>query len=330
MSGAEVVWFVIGGGVVAYALTAGADFGGGIWHLSSRGPRREAAQRAVEEAIAPIWEANHVWLIFVIVALFTSFPKAFAVISIALHVPIALALIFLVLRGASFVFHAYDLRKDSRSQVWPLAFGISSFAAPLFLGDALGALSTGDIRWDGRDVTSGFLSGWLTPFAVGTGVLAACLFALLAAVYLTVDGEAAVREDFRRRALAMEALAGVVAALVLALSRTDAPVVFAGILGSRWAWLVQGATAASAVTTIVTLATRRYRIARWSVILQVSLVVVGWGLAMRGMIVVPDVRLDNAGTRSEVTRVLLPALALGGALVAPSLRYLFRVFRKVA
>jgi cytochrome d ubiquinol oxidase subunit II len=324
---AEIMWFVMGAGVVAYALTGGADFGGGVLHLLAAGPRRDAQRRAVEQAIAPIWEANHVWLIFVIVALFTTFPSAFAVVSIALHVPLTLALVGIVLRGASFVFHSYDLRETERTRGWARAFGLSSLVTPFLLGDCLAALSTAAIRWDGRLVTTGYFAGWTTPFALGTGVFTVLTFALLAAVYLTADSEPQVRDDFRRRALGLEMATGVVAFAVLLLSRRDAPVLFAGLWASPRSFAVQSATALAAFATVAALTTRRYRIARLTVAMQIGLVVVGWGLSMRGAIVLPDVRVDNAGARPEVVRTILPALVGGSALLMPSLLYLFRVFK---
>jgi cytochrome d ubiquinol oxidase subunit II len=327
---AEVMWFVMGAGVVAYALTGGADFGGGVLHLFATGARRDAQRRAVEQAIAPIWEANHVWLIFVVVALFTTFPSAFAVISIALHVPLTLALVGIVLRGSSFVFYSYDLRQGPRTRGWARAFGFSSLITPFLLGDCLAALSTSAIRWDGRTVMTGFFAGWTTPFAAGTGLFTVLLFALLASVYLTADSEPAVQDDFRRRALALEVATGMVAFGVFVLARGGAPVLFAGLSASGWSFAVQAGTAVAALSTIAALSTRRYAMARATAALQVGLVVVGWGLSMRGAIVLPDVRIENAGARAEIVRALLPALAGGTLLLLPSLAYLFRIFKAKA
>jgi cytochrome d ubiquinol oxidase subunit II len=330
MTSAEALWFVLAAGVVAYALTAGADFGGGIWHLVARGPRAAAQRRAVEHAIAPIWEANHVWLIFVIVALFTAFPRAFAVISVALHVPITLALLGIVFRGSSFVFHSYDVRDTARGTGWARVFGVSSLLTPMFLGDTLAALSTGAIRWDGQRVTSGYFAGWLTPFSFAAGLFAVLLFALLAAVYLTVDSAVEVQGDFRARALVLEVATGVAAAVVFLLARDDAPALYTSLAASSYAAGVQLTTALFAAAVIAALALRRYRLARAAVVVQVALVVVGWGLAMRGAIVLPDVRVENAGARAEVTAAIFPALLGGAALLLPSLVYLIRVFKKAA
>ena len=325
MNGPELYFGLMGLGLVAYALTGGADFGGGVWDLLAFGPRKQAQRDAVHHAIAPIWEANHVWLIFVVVLMFTVFPRAFAVISIALHVPLTLALVGVVLRGAAFTFRAYGLGRGGGT--WGRVFAWSSLLTPVFLGMALGAIATGDIRVaDGR-VTSGFFAGWLTPFAVSVGVLALALFALLAAVYLTADTEAEVQEDFRRRALVTEVLAGVAAAAAFASAQRDAPELFLRLSGASWTALIQLATAALALATIALLWTRRPHWARVTVAAQVALVVLGFGLAMDGHLVRPDVLVAQAGARPEVLAALPPALAVGAALLLPSLWFLFRVFK---
>ena len=328
MSGAELVWGVMGAGVIAYVLTGGADFGGGLWHLLASGERRTAQRRAIERALAPIWEANHVWLIFVVVLLFTVFPRAFATVGIALHIPVTLALIGIVLRGSAFSFHSYGTGPAVAQGRWALAFGVSSVLSPLFLGATLAALSTGDIRWVNGLVTSGFFAGWTTPFAWLTGLFAVALFALLAAVYLTVDSPEEVRDDFRVRALVLEVAAGALAGAVFWRSSVDAPQLFHRLAHSSWTLPLQAATAAAALATLSALYQRRYRLARITVALQVTLVVVGWGFAMDGHVVMPDLTVHNSGAEATVIAALLPALAVGGALIAPALYYLFRVFKR--
>jgi cytochrome d ubiquinol oxidase subunit II len=253
MSSAEIMWFLMGAGVVAYALSGGADFGGGVWHLFSRGSakERDEERHAIEHAIAPIWEANHVWLIFVIVMMFTAFPRAFAVVSIALHIPITLALVGIVMRGSAFVFYAYDLRGREHGRAWSLAFGLSSLMTPLLLGTILGALSTGAIRWDGQHVTSGYFAGWTSAFAAATGVFATALFALLAAVYLSADTEGPLSERFRRRALWMEGVCGALALAVFLLAKHQAPELFADLADSHFSVPIQIVTALAATSTIV-------------------------------------------------------------------------------
>src|SRR5512132_2447517 len=119
------------GSLVLYALFGGADFGGGVWDLLASGPRRAEQRALIERAIGPIWEANHVWLILVVVLLFAAFPPAFAAISIALHVPLTLFLVGVVFRGSAFTFRAYDDRGDHRQKRWGLLFSLASVASPI-------------------------------------------------------------------------------------------------------------------------------------------------------------------------------------------------------
>lgn len=327
MSAVEVAWVVMGIGLIAYVLTGGADLGGGIWDLLASGPRREQQRTALARALAPIWEANHVWLIFVIVVLFTVFPRAFSAISIALHIPLTLALVGIVLRGSAFVFRAYGLGGDRERLTWGRTFAWASAATPLFLGMSLAALGTGEIVWEQGVVRSGFLAGWTTPFAMVVGVFGAVLFALLAAVYMTLETTGELREDFRRRALICEAVAALLAAVAAWRAAVDAPVFFGRWSGAAWAWTLQAVTAACALTAIVALLRRRFPVARIAVGAQVTFVLVGWGVAMAGHVILPGLTLHDAGARPEVLRAFFPALAVGSLLLAPALVYLFRVFK---
>src|SRR5207248_1277384 len=158
--------------LVLYALSGGADYGGGMWDLVARGPRARRQREAIEHAIGPIWEANHVWLILVVVLLFVGFPPAFAVIMTALHIPMTAVLVGIVLRGAAFVFRKYDRQEDRTHRRWSTLFGAASFFTPFVLGLCLGGLASGQIRVVGDRVTSGLLAGWTSPFAVACGLFA--------------------------------------------------------------------------------------------------------------------------------------------------------------
>lgn len=325
MNSPELYYALMGVGLVAWSLTAGADFGAGVWDLFARGPRKAQQRETIAHAIAPIWEANHVWLIFVIVVMFTVFPKAFAAVSIALHVPLTIALVGIVLRGAAFTFRAYGV--GGRGEGWGPVFAWSSLFTPVALGVSLGAIGTGHIRLEAGRVTTGFFAGWTTAFALGVGLLALALFAMLAAVYLSADAEGEVKEDFRKRALTFEVTAGAVAFLTLLAAERDAPELFAALTGSGWTVAIQLSTATCALATVALLYLRRYAIARLTAASQVTLVVLGFGLAMEGHLVRPDVTVADAGARPEVLAVLPPALAVGALLLLPSLFFLFRVFK---
>src|ERR1044071_5538215 len=169
--------------LILYALMGGADFGGGLWDLAATGPRRREQREAISNALAPVWEANHVWLILVIVLLFTAWPPAFAAMMTALHIPITAMLIGIVLRGATFVFRKYDSKRDEVQRRWSRIFGISSVFTPFAQGLVLGALATGEVRVDHGVISTGFFAGWLSPFAIACGAFALVLFAFLAATY---------------------------------------------------------------------------------------------------------------------------------------------------
>ena len=324
----EILWGIMGIGLVLYVLTGGADLGAGLWSLLATGPRKGEQRRAIHEAIAPIWEANHVWLIFLVVVMFSAFPKAFAAICISLHIPIGLALVGLVLRGSGFVFHAYGIHSDRAKAGWERVFAWASLATPILLGSVIGAVSTGEIRVQGGIVTTGFVAGWLSPFSVLLGGFALALSSMLAAVYLAADTQGKLAEDFRRRALLSEVVAGSFAALVFWRASSDAPLFFAGLADSPLTWPVQIATATAAFSTLGLVYRGRFAWARYTAATQVGLVVLGWGLAMRWHFVLPDISVANAGSLPTVLPWLVVGIGGGSVLLVPALIYLYRVFKQ--
>jgi cytochrome d ubiquinol oxidase subunit II len=325
----EVIAIVTLASLVLYALMGGADFGGGLWDLFASGPRAARQRHLIADAIAPIWEANHVWLILVIVLLFTAFPVGFAAMMTALHIPLTTMLVGIVLRGSAFVFRKYDTQSDRVQQRWNVLFGISSLLTPFLQGLCLGALASGTIRVSDGRVTTGFLAGWTGSFAFACGVFALALFSFLAAVYLTVDAarDAEVREDFRRRALGAQFTLLPIAAVVFFVARAGgAPEMYAG-LTRWWAPLLLAGTAAGAGTATVALWTRRFRIARVAAIGPVTLILVGWCSAQFPNVIVPAVSIYDGAAPAATLRLLMIALGLGALVLLPSLYYLFRIFK---
>jgi len=307
---------VIGTALCLYFLLGGADFGGGVWDLLATGPRAAAQRRAVEDAIGPVWEVNHVWLILVVVVLFTGFPAAFAAISVAMHVPLTLFLIGVVLRGSAFAFRGVHAAGRAAERRLGLVFSIASLVAPVLLGMVVGALVSGRIRVEDAIVTSGFFAPWLAPFPVATGLFALALCAYLAATYLTVEvHDPALREDFRHRALGAGIAVG-------------APRVHAALLARRWSWPFHALTAAAALTAFAALAKRRFRLARAAAAAQTAFILLGWGLAQLPFLVVPDLTLADAAASPPTLRLLLIVLAAGVPVLVPSLVLLFRVFKR--
>ncbi len=327
----QLLGFAVVGTFVLYALFGGADFGGGVWDLLASGPRKAEQRALIANAIGPVWEVNHVWLIAGVVLLFSGFSRAFAVLSVALHVPLTLFLLGVVFRGAAFTFRAYDDRGDVVQRRWGLVFSIASVLSPALLGMCVGAVVSGAIRVERHVVVSGFFASWTTPFALAVGLLALCLFAYLAAVYLTHEaGAGALQEDFRRRALGAGGALFLAAFGVLLLARDGAPRVWAGLVHSPFALVLHAATAVAALAAFGLVWTRRFRWARVAAALQGGLIVLGWAASQYPYLVVPDVTLQSAAASPTVQRLLLGALFVGALTVVPAIVLLMRVFQRRA
>ena len=318
----------------AYVLTGGADFGGGMWDLLARGPRRAAQRELIASQIGPIWEANHVWLILVVVLLFTAFPAAFATLGVVLHIPLSLMLVGIVLRGSSFVFRSYGAADDATQQRWGRVFAMASVITPLLLGIIVGTIASGaagaaaDRLATARDATfaSVYVAPWLSPFPLAMGALSLAMFAFLAAVYLALAADDdALRDDFRRRALLAAAAMFVAAFGGLAVAHVMAPHVSGALIGSR-AIAFQAVTGLAAITALWAIWTRRVRIARVAAALQVSLILWGWVLVQYPFIVPPLHGVRDAAAPRITLELLLGALAAGALILFPSLAYLFRTF----
>jgi len=316
----------------AYVLMGGADFGGGLWDLLASGPRRDAQRALIADSIAPIWEANHVWLIVVVVVLFTGFPLAFATLGTVLHIPISLMLIGIVLRGSAFVFRSYGSRDQSRRKQWGLTFAIASGLTPILLGVIIGSVVSGSVARAARSIgaasfTDVFIGPWLAPFPIVVGLFALALFAFLAAVYLTIAAsDDAVRDDFRHRALIMAGVVLVLAAFALVLSFSAAPRVSAGVVGAPWSLLLHVCTGTSAVAAIIALWRRRFAVARVAAAGQVSFILWGWAYSQYPYIIPETLTIRGASAPTLTLRLLLVGLSVGGMILIPSLLYLFRTF----
>ncbi len=320
---------VIAVALILYTLSAGADFGGGVWDLLARGPRAEDQRSLIAGAIAPIWEANHVWLILVIVLLFVGFPGAFAAITTALHVPLTLMLIGVVLRGSAFTFRAYDPQPGAGARRFGRVFAITSLLTPLALGITLGAVSEGFDRDPQTGlVRTDFFSEWLAPYPFAVGLFTLVLFAYIAAVYLVDEAEdAELRAMFRRRAQVSGVLLGVVALVAYLAAAGGAPEIREGLRDSAWALPLHLMTGTAALTTLVALARCRDRLAKLAAMAQGALIVAGWAFAQYPYIAFPDYTIAGEAAPAGVLWSVLVALALGAVLLVPMLIYLFVIFK---
>ena len=323
MSLAESIAAAILASLVAYAITAGADFGGGVWDLLARGERREAQRKTIANAIGPIWEANHVWMIIAVTLLFSAFPPAFAEIMTYLHVPVSLFLVGIVLRGSAFIFRKVDPMREGGPSGWQKVFAVSSVITPVMLGVVLGALSTPALGSD-----PDFFTSWTGPFPWAVGAFTLALFAYLAATYLTLEtGEVALVEDFRRRALGAAAAVGFLAPLVAFLAFEHAPYVAEHLSGSWGGRLTVGAGAACLLVGILALLNRRYQLARAAAAGATVMILAGWGFGIHPWLVVDSLTIEQAAAPPITLRLVGGALLGGTVLLLPAYAYLMHTFK---
>ena len=322
MTLANVVAAAMFGGITLYALLAGADFGAGFWDLVAGSAERGEPTRAlIEESIGPVWEANHVWLIFVLVTLWTGFPSAFAPIMSTLYVPLTLAAVGIILRGAAFAF-----RKASRTlatrRLYGIAFASSSVITPYFLGSVVGGVASGRVPAGTR--TGDVLRSWLNPTSVLGGVMAVIVCAFLAAVYLAADADRRDRPElvsmFRRRSIGAALAAGVVAAVGVAVLHSDSPDLFHG-LTHRGAPII-AVSAAAGACTLVLVVRRRFGMARYVAALAVVAVLWGWAAGQYPWMLEHQLTIRAAAAPRATLEAGLLALGAGALLLVPALVWL--------
>ncbi|HEV8563892.1 MAG TPA: cytochrome d ubiquinol oxidase subunit II [Actinomycetota bacterium] len=320
-----IVWI----GLTLYVLLAGADFGGGVWDLFASRDRAQEQRGLISAAIGPVWEANHVWLIFVLTGLLSGFPSVFADLSVALYLPFSLALVGIVLRGSAFAFRSHGEPDSAWQRSWTRVFGIASLVSPFVLGAAAASIASGRIRVVGGDVRADLVSSWTSLLSLFAGLFAVTICAYLAATYLTVEavqrGDTELERDFRARALLAGVIAGALAAAGLVVVHAEAPVLWEGMREAGLAFAVLSAIAGVASLTLMWI--HRYPWARVAAIVAVASVLFGWGVAQWPYLIVPDVTVTDAAAPDATLRVVVVGFAIGGAVLAPSLYLLFRIFK---
>jgi cytochrome d ubiquinol oxidase subunit II len=312
-------------GLVFYVVLAGADFGAGLWQLiAGRGKSAERLRDHAHHAMGPVWEANHVWLIFVLTVLWTGYSQVFGSIASTLSIPFFVAAIGIILRGG-----AYMLRSGTRSsreqRLVDLVLSISSIVTPMMLGMIVGAIAGG--RVPVGNAAGNLVTSWLNPLSVATGVIAVAFSAYLAAVFLSAD--AARRSDtdletrFRTRALASGAVAGVAAAAGLVVLRSDAPHLYHQLVDGR-ALPALIVSVVSGIEALVLVYRRRYELARYTAALAVAAVIAGWALAQAPEML-PGLTIDQAAASRDTLIALTISVIVGGVILFPSLGVLFRL-----
>ncbi|MFI6181140.1 cytochrome d ubiquinol oxidase subunit II [Nonomuraea sp. NPDC051191] len=324
----QIMLAVMWVGLTAYVLFGGADFGGGVWDLLAGGAERGRRRRdLVEHSIGPIWEANHVWLIFVIVLAWTGVPSVFASVASTLYIPLTLVALGVIGRGAAFAFRKVSARLWQR-RLFGATFAFSSVVTPFFLGAAAGGIASGRVP---PGIAKGDLvRSWLNPTSMAVGALGVATAAYLAAVYLTRDarrgGEEDLAEEFRRRALGCGAVVGVLAVVSLLVLRADAPALFTELTSGRALPLLVLSVAAG-LASLVLLWRRAYLAVRVTAALAVTGLLWGWGVGQYPVLL-PGLTLDRAAATDAVLGASLGSLAVGAVLLVPSLWWLYATFQR--
>ncbi len=309
-------------GVVAYAILGGADFGSGVWDLLAGDARQGAHLRSqIDRSIGPVWEANHVWLVYVLVFLWTAFPTAFGAIMTTLFVPWLLVGLGIVLRGGAFAFRKFS-GSVREARLHGIVFASSSVVTPFFLGMIAGAIASGRVPADG---SGDVWSSWTGPTSWVGGALAVLTVSFLAATFLAADAERGGRTDLADaiggRALVAGIITGAVALVAAVAIEIDAETLADG-LHTRGLLLVVG-SALAGVVTLVLLRRRHWAAARLSAVAAVGAIVVGWGVAQYDWLLVDELTIDQAAGARPTLIGLVIVFVAAAVTAVPALIWLF-------
>jgi cytochrome bd ubiquinol oxidase subunit II len=325
MSIAELPLVFALAGMALYTVLAGADFGAGFWQLTAgQGPDATRLREHAYRVIGPVWEANHVWLVFVLTVVWTAYPLAFASIASTLTVPLFVVAVGIILRGAAYALHSGTSVPRER-RVIDTMFSFSSILTPFALGAAVGGIASQ--RVPVGNAAGDLLTSWLNPTSLLIGVLAVAVGAYLAAVYLAADalrqGVPDLETRFRTRALGASVVTGVLALGGLVILRTDAPTLYQGLIaGDGLAGLAVSVLAG--LVTLFLVWRRRYTLGRFTAALAVAAILVGWALAQRPVFL-PGLTVAQAAAPEPTLIAVVVAVLAGGLILAPSLALLFRL-----
>ena len=321
----EMAAGVLFAGLVLYALFGGADFGGGIWTALAWGPRAALQRKSLFHAIGPVWETNHVWLIFIVVVLFTAFPAGFAAISIALMTPLVLALIGINFRGAAFAFRHFGSEPAKKVPLGARTFEIASVLTPFTFGMAVTAIAAGRITFIDGAVQAG-PGSWMNPFTVVGGIIGLSICAYLAPIYMTVRVGGELREDFRRSGIAAGIAVGILTAVEVPVAMFHAPLFAQRLLGSWSLACVAGAVAGGVVTQFL-LWRRLFMAAQIASACTVALTLAGFAAALYPDILIGQLTFAAAAAPRPTLIAFLAVLPVGSLILIPSLLFLYWTFR---
>lgn len=313
-----------------YAILGGADFGAGVWEFTTALQSTEKERRHIYRAIGPVWEANHVWLIFVLVILMNGFPIAFAALSRALWAPLLLALCGIVFRGASFAFRSYTRGPERERTMWEAVFAIASTATPLFLGASAGAVASGKLAiTSAGEYNADYVTGWMSSLTVFTGFYSVGMCAYLAAVYLTREAHQANDVDltklWRQRSISIGLWMGLLSFGGLVMVWIEAPTLAAGFVARGWPLII--VSLVCGIGSIIEVWRANGTRAVIAASGAVAAVIWGWGVAQYPAIIPPNVTSAAAKAPDNVLWMMLVVISIGAVLLLPALGYLFVLFK---
>jgi cytochrome d ubiquinol oxidase subunit II len=309
--------------LVTYAVFGGADFGAGFWDLTAGGPDRgERPRHVIEQAIGPVWEANHVWLIFIFVVMWTSFPEAYASITLTQFVPLTLAALGIVLRGSSFAFRKTVVTIRYR-RIFGAAFASSSVIVPYCMGAVAGGIASGRVPAGGE--AGDPVDSWINPTSILVGVLAVAASAYLSAVYLVWDarrmGEPDMVTYFRLRAMGTAVVIAALGVVSLFVLHSDASYLFDGLTSTALPFVILSAVCG--VVALVLLLRDAARGARLLAVVAVASVVVAWGVAQWPYLLPESLTVSVAAAPSGTLQAVMVAVVLAVVIVLPGFALLF-------
>ncbi len=313
-------------GLALYTVLGGADFGAGMQELTAgTGPGAEHLRELAHEAMSPVWEANHVWLIFVLTVTWTAYPVAFGSIASTLAIPLFIAAIGIILRGAAYALRSGAVRRVELHRI-DMLFSASSLLTPFALGTMVGGIASG--RVPVGNARGDLVTSWVNPLSLLTGTLAVATSAYLAAVFLAADsqrrGDAVMMRRFRARALLAAVVAGAVSIAGLVVLHTDTPRLYQRLVAGPGV-VPLAVSMAAGLGTLLLVLTRRFELARASAALAVVAIIAGWAAAQQP-IFLPGLTIAQAAAPNDTLVVVIAAVLIGALLLFPSLGLLFSLY----
>lgn len=328
----EILLFFIGASLLLYVLFGGADYGAGILELLPTRRHREAQKKVINDAMGPVWEANHIWLILVVVILFMGFPAVFITLMTALHLPMVALLVGIVIRGCAFTFRHYDAIQEPRSQkVYTILFGLSSLWTSLWLGIIVASLNRGYINPQALNFYEAYIAPWWGLYPLLTGLFVVFIFAFLASIYLIGETKNVdLKKFFTRRARILNYLIIVSGGFVFAASANERSPLVTDFFNNHLTLVVM--TLATLLFIALWFFIRK-RQAFWTRIVaagQVTLILLGWYLLNAPNALVTrqgPLSFYEAAAPPATLLQLVIALLVGSLFIFPSLIFLIKVFK---